>query len=287
MVRSEHRHTASNPCPVCSGHGRLPKGQGRRCWGFSDGEWAICTREEASGRLSNKGTGYQHRLIGSCRCGVSHGGWVTPAAPVRSPSRDNGAYARTLWEQAVDAKGTIVEKYLRSRGIHLSPPASLRFHETLLHNGSDQILPAMIAAVTAWPVDKVMGIQRTWLRRDGSGKADVIPSKMSLGPIGGGTVQLSGCGPVLGLAEGVETALSVQQELEIPMWACLGSGSVSKVVLPDLPLAEEVHLFVDGDDAGRDAIADAGERFSLEGRRVVACPAPEGTDYNDVLRRQI
>ena len=247
----------------------------------------MCTREQAAGRLSDKGDGYHHRLHGDCNCGVDHGGWVPPVVPARSPARDNGAYARTLWEQAVDAKNTAVEAYLNSRGINGPIPPSLRFHPALKHVDSCQTLPAMVVVVRVWPGENVSGIQRTWLRRDGSGKADVIPSKKSLGPTAGGAVHLSSPGPVLGLAEGVETALSVQQELGLPMWACLGSGGISKVMLPDLPLAEEVHLYVDGDDAGRDAIADAGERFSFEGRRVVACPAPEGTDYNDVLRSQV
>ena len=265
----------------------MPKGKGIRCWGFGseDGLWARCTRPEVAGNAPDRG-GYVHRTTGDCKCGVAHGAWIPPVVSARRPERGNGAYAKTLWKQAVDAKGTAVERYLRSRGIHLSPPAPLRFHEALLHNDSDQVLPAMVAAVTAWAGDKVMGIQRTWLRRDGSGKADGTPSKKSLGPTAGGAIHLSSPGPVLGLAEGVETALSVQQELGLPMWACLGSGGISKVMLPDLPLAEEVHLYVDGDDAGRDAIADAGERFSFEGRRVVACPAPEALDYNDVLRGQ-
>jgi hypothetical protein len=39
-------------------------------------------------------------------------------------------------------------------------------------------------------------------------------------------------------------------------------------MLPNLPLAEEVHLYVDGDDAGRDAIADAGAHISVVGHGV-------------------
>jgi hypothetical protein len=145
----------------------------------------------------------------------------------------------------------------------------------------------MVAAVKVYPNKKLAGIQRTWINLDGSGKADLDPSKMSLGSTLGGAVQLADAGEILGLAEGVETALSVQQELHIPVWAVLGSNNFGNVVLPPLPLASEIRLYIDGDDDSRDAISDVREAFIPEGRRVVVVPAPEGHDFNDVLTGKV
>jgi len=51
-VEREQRHTRSNPCPICSGGEDMPRGEGRRCAGFTseDGEWVRCERRgEAEG----------------------------------------------------------------------------------------------------------------------------------------------------------------------------------------------------------------------------------------------
>lgn len=75
-VRPDQRFTPDNPCPVCGGHDRAPRGQGERCFGFfsENGDWAHCTREEFAGDLlPNAGSGaYAHKLAGACNCGVSH-----------------------------------------------------------------------------------------------------------------------------------------------------------------------------------------------------------------------
>jgi putative DNA primase/helicase len=80
-VRSEQRFTGSNPCPVCGGHDRAPRGQGERCFGFAsdDGTWAHCSREELAGPLErNAGSDcFVHKLTGDCNCGGSHGGGGT------------------------------------------------------------------------------------------------------------------------------------------------------------------------------------------------------------------
>jgi hypothetical protein len=76
-VRPEQRFTQANPCPVCGGHGRQPRGEGKRCHGFisEDGEWARCTREEHAGSapFEDQTGAFVHKLIGDCKCGVRHG----------------------------------------------------------------------------------------------------------------------------------------------------------------------------------------------------------------------
>ena len=76
-VRPEQRFTSSNPCPVCGGHEREPRGEGKRCHGFisEDREWARCTREEHAGSapFEERTRAYVHKLVGDCKCGVRHG----------------------------------------------------------------------------------------------------------------------------------------------------------------------------------------------------------------------
>lgn len=70
------RHTRARRCPVCGGADGDPRGQGKRCSGFTsaDGEWCHCSREEHAGGLSIDGAGtYAHRMAGDCKCGKRHG----------------------------------------------------------------------------------------------------------------------------------------------------------------------------------------------------------------------
>ena len=143
----------------------------------------------------------------------------------------------------------------------------------------------MICGVRVYPNREIIGIQRTFLKQDGSGKAPVEPAKMSLGSIAAGTVQLyAEPAEILGLAEGVETALSVFQLYGIPTWAALGSSNLPRIALPQLPDAEEVHLYIDGDAASNDAMVESGKRYSRQGRLVKVFPAPDGMDFNDLIR---
>ena len=81
---------------------------------------------------------------------------------------------------------------LRERGLAPGPdgwPLSLRYHASLKHGYTGLLLPALIAAITIWPDRDVVGIQRTFLRADGKGKAPVTKPKMMIGRCGGGAVR--------------------------------------------------------------------------------------------------
>jgi hypothetical protein len=72
------RHTAASPCAVCAGYESMPRGQGKRCAGFTsdDGLWVHCEREEFAGDLriderTSPGT-FRHWLGGACHCNQQH-----------------------------------------------------------------------------------------------------------------------------------------------------------------------------------------------------------------------
>jgi putative DNA primase/helicase len=89
-----------------------------------------------------------------------------PRAVARSqPDRDGAKRTETalaIWSSATPASGTPVETYLASRGLHLSPPPTLRFHAGLKHP-SGGIWPAMVALVTRGSDDMPLAIHRTSL----------------------------------------------------------------------------------------------------------------------------
>ena len=69
----------------------------------------------------------------------------------------------------------------------------------------------MVALVTHGADGTPLAIHRTFLARDGSGKAPVDPPKMMLGPCRGGAVRLGEPGDVLMVGEGIETCLAAMQ----------------------------------------------------------------------------
>ena len=73
--------------------------------------------------------------------------WTSPAAvDDGTDTKRKQAFARDIWERAQPAAGTLVESYLRRRGITLPMPATLRFVPVLKHYPTGRCLPAMVAA---------------------------------------------------------------------------------------------------------------------------------------------
>jgi DNA primase len=195
--------------------------------------------------------------------------------------RERIAYARRLWARGRDPRGTLVEVYLRSRELPLA--GVLRFAPYCRNRETQRSLPTMLA-----PVVDVNGnfiaVHRTWLRPDGSGKADLREPKMSLAPIGGGVVRLAPPAPMLVIAEGIENALTAIAA-GYAAWSALNAGNLAGLPLP--LEVEEVVIVADNDanGTGQRAAQRAADRWSAEGRRVrVALLQQPGQDANDLLR---
>ena len=104
------------------------------------------------------------------------------------------------------------------------------------------------------------GIHRTFLLDDGSGKAPA--GKKMLDAVAGGSVRLAplpGDGR-LGIAEGIETALSAQAIFGIPTWAALSADGVRRWEWP--AGIAHVTIFADAGEAGIQAAAALAERLN-------------------------
>ena len=224
------------------------------------------------------------------------GVWTVPAASTNPPIRprarsddrrgqDRSRSARDIWRKALPAEGTATERHLRHRSISIAIPASIRHALALKHGPTGLTFQTMVAAITVYPSKRVVAIQKTFLQPDGRGKANVMQPRMSLGPVAGGAVRLAPAGPRLGLCEGIEDGLAVMQaEPGLPVWACLGTSGLRGVILAPLPLAAEIVILADADEAGEAAAQDVAHRFIAEGRRVSIARPRGAKDFNDLLR---
>jgi len=202
-----------------------------------------------------------------------------PIEPDRDDVKRTEA-ALSIWQAAKPAGGTMIETYLGSRGLRLPATPTLRFHHCLKHPSGDS-WPAMIALVTRGSDNAPLAIHRTFLARNGIGKAPVDPQRMMLGPCRGGAVRLAEPGEVLMIGEGIETYLAAMQDTGHPAWAALSTSGLRALDLPKC--VRDVIVLADGDDPGEAAARDCALRWKRQGRRVRIARPPKGMDFNDLV----
>jgi phage/plasmid primase-like uncharacterized protein len=181
--------------------------------------------------------------------------------------------------------GTLAAVYLAARGLPGEASAALRFHPAMRHTNAYGAFPAMVALVVSTQTGEPVAIHRTYLRRDGAGKADLDPAKASKGPIRGGAIMLHA--PVLGaplvIGEGIESSLSAGRIMGAPAWAAIAAGNMRAIIPPSAP--SEIILAADPDEVGqREAWAAAARWRDLGWRVRVATPDTSGQDFNDLWR---
>ena len=259
------------PCPV-SGHGQ---GRGDRNPSLSirDGDKALLVRCFAGCNSGDVLDSLRSRGLLADRDWPYKFGSNRPLPqPARLHDPDPAALA--IWVAASAADGSTVETYLRSRNITLPVPPSLRCGSVM--HLDRYPMPAMVAAVQR-PDGRIVATQTTLLTPERR-KASVARPRNTTGLLGAGGVRLAKATDVLGLAEGIETALSAMQLTNVPTWACLGAGRMHRIAIPDH--VRELHLFGDNDGPGRDAV----ERTACANRHrrvVLRFPPDHCKDWNN------
>jgi hypothetical protein len=220
---------------------------GFRCHSFSGDDWKEC-RDHIKARL-----------------GITRDSIVVPTEHDIQVSDDDAKLlkARHLWSCRKPAIGSPVEIYLHEcRGYGADIPDSIAFLPAGTYSA-----PAMIARFGA--KEEIPGIHLTFLRPDGSGKAELEwldGSKMMLGPSKGWPIVVSEGNDRLGMAvtEGIEDGLAIYEATGLCVWA---AGSASRLPALDVPSwVETLTICVDGDDAGKSGARRLAE--SLAGRDI-------------------
>ncbi|MEY4427992.1 MAG: hypothetical protein RLZZ182_681 [Pseudomonadota bacterium] len=205
-----------------------------------------------------------------------------------------------LWAEcqpvAADGSGADpVTLYLRRRlaldpGELLRVPAVIRLHPALpyFHDGERAgTWPAMVAAVQGADGAAVV-LHRTWLSPEGRKAPTPGPAKKltaAAGPVMGGCIRLAwpgqGASDVLGIAEGIETAMAARQASGVPAVAAYSAGALAAWQWPRG--LQGLVIFADADPAGADAADKLRHRAGAAGLHVrVMTPATPGADWCDV-----
>ena len=249
------------------------------------GRWKDAATGESGDMLGLLRRQFGDAAFDEARAFLHRCGPVVPCPAGRHGARATDR-ARRMWDMCRPLEGTQAEAYLRARHITPGPVPALRFHPALFSRDGTESKgfcnpPAMVARVTNNRGDFV-GVHRTYLDAHRPAKAAVATPRKSLGAIGGSAVYLGERQPILLVAEGIETALSLRTARPgLAAAAALSAGSLAGFTPP----ADVTGLVIarDRDDAGVHAAERLRARCERRGLEVLVI-APRCSDFNDELR---
>jgi putative DNA primase/helicase len=278
-LRNKH-----GPCPICNGgtdRFRFDDKEGKGSWICS-----VCGAGDGM-ELAIRFTGQSFKdvapridaIVGNLRPDT-----LNPRPAMTEEDRKRSL--RAVWTAtAKSAPGDLVHRYLAERGISEVPDA-IRF-AAKLNDGEGGVRPAMVALVSG-PDGKPATLHRTFLKPDGSGKAEMgAPRKLMPGPVpDGSAIRLGPVKPNLGIAEGIETALAASALFELPVWAVINTALMKSWQPPEG--VEDVCIFADFDAGFAGQAAAYALAHRLTGKVDVSVKLPPAIgDWNDVLRKEV
>lgn len=271
-VHSSHLSKKHGPCPFCGGKDRF-----RFTDKDGDGGW-ICNQcghgDGASLAMRYLNIDFVELkdrirpLIGTARVSKPTG---------EVPEWKRIKERKELWKDSWPIQpNDPVDKYLFNRlGVHVHS-SELRTH--LTDDGA-----IMVARVLNGHGNRVATLHRTFLTKDG----EKIDRKMMSGKVDGDSVAvrlIADYSTTLGIAEGIETALSAWRLFGVPVWAALNEGNLRKWYPPEQ--ITKVVIFGDNDKnfVGQRSAYECAHNCSKLGKQVeVMIPETSGDDWNDFL----
>jgi hypothetical protein len=233
---------------------------------------------------------------------------ATPDDVEAQREKDQAILQRTkqAWETAIplsDPRAEVAWWYLQSR--HVSPRSvlafqSLRLHPAMAYDDDDCVFQGNFPVILGCyfnPAGRPITLHRTYLTANGAKLPVDKPKKVMKLPscfkLAGGAIRLGDPGRVLGVAEGIETALSAHLVTRQPVWSCYCAHGIETFEPPKG--VEEVWIWADHDKSRTGITAAKALKARLWGKgiraRILMPPVPiptdeKSVDWNDVLRMQ-
>lgn len=278
------------PCPMCEGRDRFrfDDKEGHGTWfcshcGAGDGIKLVMTKlvldfREAAQRIEN--------TLGAAPLPTA-----TPKADPDKAKRDKDRM-NEVWQSGrrLDLQ-SVAGRYLHARTGATEFSHDLRSVAALAHFVKGERVPTKHPALIALVRDyegRAVNVHRTYL--DASGvKAAIDPNRKLMeggSTAGGAAIRLAAPTNELGIAEGIETALSASALHGVPCWAAVSALGMEQWRPPEKGL----RIFIFGESdlnfVGQKAAFTLAWRLAKEGFDTrVLIPEADGADWNDLHQR--
>ncbi len=272
-INSQFLRNKHGPCPACGGRDRFR-------WDNKDGKGTFycsnCKSGDGFGLLKIvKGWDFL-QAVEQVESVIGKARLETPRRIMTSEEQREAMRKRWHECKTVEAGGAVA-RYLKNRIGSDAVPSVIR-------SAPDR--PAMVALMQG-PDGRAAMVHTTFLTSDGQ-KANIDkPRLLMQGTIAeGSAVRLAAHGDELGIAEGIETALSATALTGIPCWAALNEVLLQKWIVP--AGVKRVVIFGDNDCnyVGQSAAFALARKIALSKEPPaveVRIPPTIGHDWNDEL----
>lgn len=241
-VPEEFLRNKHGPCPFCEGRDRyrFDDKQGAGTWycngcGAGDGiqfaqRWLNADFAEAAKRVDE--------IVGNI-----------PAGPVK-PQHDPLPALRKLQSSLAPMDGiNPVRRYLKGRGLTPSPATRFCPSWQYWEDGRKKGFWPVMAHQFVGPDGSPLTWHVTYLTTEGHKAPLDAPRKVmpAIGSLSGGAIRLYRAGKILGVAEGIETAIAAHLITGRPVWACYSATLLEQFQPPEG--VEHVVIFGDNDSS--------------------------------------
>ena len=250
------------PCPVCGGKDRFRYDDRN-----GNGEWICnhCGNGNGFNLLMNlKGWNFGEAakqvdsVISNCQ----------EIKPKAAPKKDPRQRLKKVQQGLLSCEGiNPVSIYLKNRGLPKSKYLKYHPKQAYYENGGYQgTFPCMVAVFSS-PTGQPLTFHVTHLTKHGT-KAEVSAPKKVLPPVSelaGGAIRLFDPARIMGIAEGIETALACFKLFGIPTWASYSAVLLEKFEPPEE--CEHLVIFADNDKSftGQKAAYALANRLAIKG----------------------
>ncbi len=285
-VDPKYLKNVHGPCPICQ------DGKDRWRWDDRDGDGTYFCNQCGAGSaimLIQKLRGWDFPTAAREVDAIVGNIQIQEVKDQQTEADKVAAIKRMMGKATKLCPGTPAWEYLKGRCGITEAPSDLWYHPGLTHPASSGTHPALLA-VMRYADGTGSSIHRTFLTRDGW-KAPLEPCRMVMPgkPINGSCVRLGT--PIIagriGIAEGIETALSASALFGMPVWAAISAGGLVSWDPPES--IKSVVIFGDNDETytGQASAYTLARRLKLAGLAVdVQIPGVAGADWCDMLTQE-
>ncbi|ELA6496143.1 toprim domain-containing protein [Salmonella enterica] len=272
-------------CPVCGARGkfRIDDSDGRGTWicvcGYGTGmDLVTKTQGKPFSELCNE----IDRLIGN--------DYQRVKIPVTSSATSLRNRVLSKFSKLAPLRDTSGAAYLNARGIFQLPTEAIRFNDKQRHDG--RVYQSLYSLATD-DKGELCYLHQTLL--DGAQKADIGTSAKRLKSLQeenyldyarSVAIRMFPISSTLGIAEGIETALSAHQIYKVNTWATINSGFMKKFRVP--AGVQHLVIFADRDENSATGLAAAyecahGNLLAKNDLQRVSVYWPDHDDFNNML----